>query len=330
MYPVLCSLSLPISPARERVVHVCVHSWGQLSPPCRAAWAQTLGSFPLSPLGQRRQVSPAGTSSTCSLSVVPGGPESASWQFQGPIVPSPSPLPGGFHCGCNGPAARSTLSLTHEVWRHLCCADHTPLSRWGSASLQQGGALHCLASWVLPSKSPSLGDKLSQFATRRQNRRALRVLGAVRMGHRCLQGSVMGAGGKVDPSPAPRGLDGAQQPAELRTLPVSLRRVQTQEDGLAPVLLAIESWCSVNSRLEWHFCGSAQYLPVRYGRGWLWWPREAEGPTRGKRGLGGRLPHSPGPGPGSCRKELAWPQKTPLLGSYIPPTTVSRRDQSRG
>lgn len=176
---------------------MCVHSWGQLSPPCRAAWAQTLGSFPLSPLGQRRQVSPAGTSSTCSLSVVPGGPESASWQFQGPIVPSPSPLPGGVSTvAVNGPAARSTLSLTHAVWRHLCCADHTPLSRWGSASLQQGGALHCLASWVLPSKSPSLGDKLSQFATRRW---------CCEDGPQTLAGLCDGGGGQSRPQPCTPG-----------------------------------------------------------------------------------------------------------------------------
>lgn len=65
----------------------------------QASLQSPMGTDPWGPalpssLVQRRQVSPAGTSSMCFFPVAPGRPESASQRFQGPVVRSPSPLPG--------------------------------------------------------------------------------------------------------------------------------------------------------------------------------------------------------------------------------------------
>lgn len=92
-----------------------------------------------------------------------------------PAVPGPrrpisvSPPWWSFCCSCNRPAARSTLSLDHAAWWHLCCAE-PPASHWGSATLQQDQGSALPGHQVLPRKSPNLGNLLSQFATRCQNR----------------------------------------------------------------------------------------------------------------------------------------------------------------
>lgn len=116
-----------------------------------------LGSCPTpSPLVQRRQVSPAGTSSMCFFPVAPGRPESVSQWFQGPVVRSPSPLPGGV----------SAAAVTDQLPTPPCpwttqpggiSAVLNPLPATGARPLcSKTRALHCPAIGCFPESPHTL------------------------------------------------------------------------------------------------------------------------------------------------------------------------------
>ena len=129
-----------------------------------------LGSCPPPALLSRGAKSVLPGPALCSFPLAPGRPESASRRFQGPVVRSPSPLPGGV----------SAAAVTGQLPAPPCprtmqpggiSAVLTPPPATGARPLcSKTRALHCPASWVLPNKSPNLGDLLSQFVTRCQNR----------------------------------------------------------------------------------------------------------------------------------------------------------------
>lgn len=219
-YPALCSLPLPISQARGRVVH----GWGQLSPACRAPWAQTPGVLPPQP--SCPEVPNQSCRDQLYVFLPPGARQT---RISEPAVPGPcrpisvSPPWRSFRCGCDRPAACSTLALDHAAWWHLCCAD-PPASHWGSATLQQdqGSALpgQLGASQQVPKPWRSAFSVCNQVSESVSPEGPWCCEDGVQMHTRLCNG------GKVDPSPAPQGLDGAQQPTELWTPPVSLHGVQ--------------------------------------------------------------------------------------------------------
>ena len=262
-----------------------------------------------SPRIQRHQVDPAGTRCTSSF------PSGSRWiRVSEPVVPGPRgvtsvPPPRGVSAAAlTDPATRSApvpgpRSLAVSL---QCC----PLTSWALPFAERPGLRSSLASWMPSGRSPNLRGSASSVCNQVSAEGSPQgPLGLRGTGYRRVRGSVTGVGRSAPchcpRSPGPRRCSLPQVTSCSRHLLLSME-CKAQEDRPFP-LFTMYSGCSISTRLERHFCGSARICQKRNDTTMV-----AEGDSRAQergKGLGGTSPADQGRVLGSVGRSRRGPER---------------------